>query len=126
MARALSAYGAPRFRVVLTWLWLIAAALTVGPTHGAAQDRSMQQVTLTEKQVLDYIAASQAISAFTGRKDGKVPNRRDPDIQAKLDGLARQNGFTDYAEFNKTAVAILDVMIRIDPHTKRFVDSRGE
>jgi len=108
----------------------IAACLVVAAmlAHGgaAAQTPTGRQVTLTESQILGYIAASDAIYALTGRRDGASPNRRDPEMRARLEDVARQNRFRDYAEYSKVAASILYVMIRIDPRTKRFVDSTGE
>jgi len=124
MARSLSARGLLHVRLALACLALLAISLI--NAEGVAQERSMQQVTLTEKQVLGYVAVRQAVYAFTHPQDGKVPNRQDPEVREKLDGIARENGFADYAGFSKVASDILNIMARIDHHTKRFVEAKSE
>src|SRR5215471_15160493 len=117
-------------RLRLAFFRAIAPCLVVAAmlAHGgaAAQTPTGRPVTLTESQILGYIAASDAIYALTGRRDGASPNRRNPEMRARLEEIARQNRFRDYAEYSKVAASILYVMIRIDPRTKRFVDPTGE
>src|SRR5215467_4549100 len=108
----------------------IAACLVVAAmlAHGgaAAQTPTGRQVTLTESQILGYIAAIDAIYALTGRRDGASPNRRDPEMRARLEEIARQNRFRDYAEYSKVGASILYVMEIGEHCTYRSVDPMGE
>jgi hypothetical protein len=80
----------------------------------------VEQIALTEKQILGLLAAQKDIGAITA----KIPEGQDapnPKIQAQLDAVAKKNGFTDFADYDKVASNVNLVLAGFDPETKSFI-----
>lgn len=97
----------------------IAAALFVA--FAGAASAQITQIALTEKQVTNYLAAQSAVSKITEKLKGE-PDKK---TQAQLDALAKKNGFAGYGEYDDVAQNINQVLIGIDPKTKKFGDPKA-
>ncbi|MDR3462704.1 MAG: hypothetical protein P4L76_10360 [Beijerinckiaceae bacterium] len=91
------------------------------PAAAPADDNApLEQVALTEKQILGLLAAQKDIGAITA----KLPEGQDapnPKVQAQLDAIAKKNGFTGFDEFDKIAGNVNLVLAGFDPETKTYV-----
>jgi hypothetical protein len=105
----------------------LAAAVAVGlvsllavPPAGA-QD-AFNQIQLTEKHVLGFIAAQPDITKFieaNPAKEGAAPTDKQ---QAELDAIAKRHGFNDYTEYDDVAYNISVILSGIDPDTGKYTD----
>ena len=83
------------------------------------QRPALKQIALTEKQIEEVLAAQKEMDAITARlPDNATP---DPKITAQLDGVARNNGFANYDEYNNIVDNIGIVLAGFDPATKQYV-----
>jgi hypothetical protein len=84
-----------------------------------AQEDSIKQIALTDKQIEGALSAAKEMDAITEKlpDDGKP----DPKINAQLDGVARKNGFTSYDEYNDVIDNISLVLAGFDAATKKYV-----
>jgi hypothetical protein len=89
----------------------------------AQQAPAIKQIALTEKQVESVLAAQKDIDAITD----KIPDnaKPDPKIDAKLDAVAKKNGFASYDEYNTVVDNISLVLGGFDPATKKFVGAEA-
>jgi hypothetical protein len=79
----------------------------------------LKQIALTEKQIEGVLAAQKEMDAITAKlPDNATP---DPKITAQLDGVARNNGFANYDEYNNIVDNIGIVLAGFDPATKQYV-----
>ena len=84
-----------------------------------AQRPALKQIALTEKQIEEVLAAQKEMDAITAKlPDNATP---DPKITAQLDGVARNNGFANYDEYNNVVDNIGIVLAGFDPATKQYV-----
>jgi hypothetical protein len=84
-----------------------------------AQRPALKQIALTEKQIEGVLAAQKEMDAITAKlPDNATP---DPKITAQLDGVARNNGFANYDEYNNIVDNIGIVLAGFDPATKQYV-----
>jgi hypothetical protein len=84
-----------------------------------AQRPALKQIALTEKQIEGVLAAQKEMDAITAKlPDNATP---DPRITAQLDGVARNNGFANYDEYNNVVDNIGIVLAGFDPATKQYV-----
>lgn len=85
-----------------------------------AQAPALDQMALTEKQIQGLLAAQKDIGAVTAKMP-EQSDKPDPKIQAELEGVAKKNGFVDYAEFDKVVANVGLVLSGFDPQTKTYV-----
>ncbi|MGO9024086.1 MAG: hypothetical protein ACLQIQ_07265 [Beijerinckiaceae bacterium] len=79
----------------------------------------LKQMALTDKQIEGVIAAKAAIDAiFEKLPEGKTPDAK---MIAQLDGVAKKNGFANYAEYDAVYNNIDLVFAGFDPQTKKYV-----
>jgi len=85
----------------------------------AAEAPAIKQIALTEKQIEGVLAAQKDVDAITD----KIPEnaKPDPKVDAKLDAVAKKNGFASYDEYNSVVDNISLVLGGFDPATKKFV-----
>ncbi len=108
----------------------LAASLAILPTGGAlaqakqtppkqqaatppAQEASLKQMALTDKQIEGVLAAKKDFDA--------IGDKRPSDVPAELNAVARKNGFANYAEHEIVENNIKLVLAGFDPATKKYV-----
>jgi len=80
---------------------------------------AVKQMALTEKQIEGVLAAQKDMDAITAKlPDNATPV---PKIAAQLEGVAKQNGFASYDEYNNVVDNIGIVLAGFDPATKQYV-----
>ena len=86
-----------------------------------AQEASVKQMALTEKQIEGVLTAQKDMDAITE----KLPEnaKPDPKITAQLEAVAKKNGFASYDEYNDVVANISMVLGGFDPATKKYVGS---
>jgi hypothetical protein len=89
----------------------------------AAEAPAVKQIALTEKQIEGVLAAQKDVDAITD----KIPEnaKPDPKVDAKLDAVAKKNGFASYDEYNSVVDNISLVLGGFDPATKKFVGAEA-
>ena len=97
---------------------IVASALTTG---AGAQD-VIKQVKLTEANVQGFIKSQSDMAKISEKMQGAASDKPDPKIQAELEGIAKANGFKDFAEYDDVAANISMVMAGIDPQTGAYTD----
>jgi hypothetical protein len=81
----------------------------------------IDQIALTEKQVLGVIAAQKQIADVTAKLSESDRDQPSPKVQAKLDGIAKASGFADFAAYDAVASNVGLVLTGFDPETKTYV-----
>ena len=114
-------------RPVLTALSIACAAasfVSLSADRAAAQQgggQQLKQMALTQKQIDGVVAAQKDMDAITSKMQ---PNARpDAKVMASLDGVAKKNGFANYADYNGVMDNIGLVFGGIDPASKKYVGS---
>ena len=99
-------------------------ALTIlAPGAAWAQSEPAQeapkQIALTEKQVVDMLAAKPEMDAILA----KVPEDAEPDakVLAQLDVVAKKHGFSGYPEYDDVDSNVGLALAGFDPQTKKYV-----
>ena len=87
----------------------------------AASQADVEQLPLTEKQIEAFIAAQKTISAIVDKIPEDQLENPNPQLQTKLDQVARKFGFKDYGEYQDVADNIDFVMDGFDEDSKAFV-----
>lgn len=106
-----------RALVALTVAMLIFAS---GGREGAiAQD--FNQIQLTDKQVQGFILAQKDLTAIAGELQA-AGDKPDATLRAKLEGIAKKQGFADFNELDNVAENISLVMAGLDPQSGEFSD----
>jgi hypothetical protein len=84
-----------------------------------AQQPALKQMALTEKQIEGVLAAQKDMDAITA----KLPDNAKPDPKtiARLEAVAKRNGFASYDEYNNVVDNISLVLGGFDPATKKYV-----
>jgi hypothetical protein len=85
------------------------------PTLGNAQE--VRQITLTEKQVHDFLNVSPEIAKLS-----RGAYRDNEDEQAKAQYLVTRHGFANLAEFHDVLINISMIISGIDRETKTFTE----
>ena len=91
-------------------------------TPAPQQEQAFKQVKLTDAHVTGFIGAQKEMAALAQKQGGQPTDKPDPQVQAELDGIAKKNGFKDFAEFDDVAFNISMVMGGLDPQTGNFTD----
>jgi hypothetical protein len=76
----------------------------------------VKQIRLTEWQIQSFIAAQKDMAAVDEL------DQRDSQHQAESEGVAKKNGFKDFAEYDEVAANILMLFAGVDPQSKRYTD----
>lgn len=97
------------------------AALVLGFAAGGAQAQEINQIKLTEKQVLGYIAAQKDLSGIASELQA-AGEKPDAKLQAKLEDIAKKQGFSNFNELSDVADNISLVMSGLDPQSGEFSD----
>lgn len=90
--------------------------------EAAAPVLPVTQIELTEKQVESLLVTQKEMDAVTDKLPEGAANKPDPKLQAQLEGIAKKNGFTDFAEYGAVYDNVSLVMSSIDPKTKTFTE----
>jgi hypothetical protein len=102
---------------------LIAGALSLGTV--AAQQATpapeFKQVKLNEQHVQGFISAQKDIGGIAEELQ-KAGDKPDPKLTAKLEDIAKKNGFASFADMDDVAANISMVMAGIDPQTGAYTD----
>jgi predicted secreted protein len=95
------------------------------PAQQAAppQQPVLKQVALTEKQIEGVIAAAKDMDAITAKISENA--KPDPKVTAQLEGVAKNNGFASYDEYNNVIDNIGIVLAGFDPATKKYVGTEA-
>ena len=80
---------------------------------------ALKQIVLTENQIEGVLAAQKDMDAITAKLADNA--RPDPRIIARLEGVAKKNGFASYAEYSNIVDNISIVLAGFDPATKQYV-----
>lgn len=88
-----------------------------------AQEPSLKQIALTDKQLDGVLAAQKDMDAITA----KLPENTAPDAKviAQLDGVAKKHGFASYDDYNNVVDNISLVLGGFDPSTKKYVGAEA-
>ena len=97
------------------------AMLSSSDVLAQAKQAPPKQMALTEKQIEGVLAAQKDMDAITE----KLPEnaKPDPKITARLEAVAKKNGFASYDEYNDVVANISMVLGGFDPATKKYVGS---
>jgi hypothetical protein len=115
-------------RAIRDWyrsLGVLAIALALqfaGAVGVSAATDVIPQIQLSDKLVEGFIAAQKDMAKVADKMQGQASDKPDPKIQAELEGIARQHGFKDFAQYDDVAANISMVMAGIDPQTGAFTD----
>lgn len=95
------------------------------PTQQAApaQEPTLKQIALTDKQLDGVLAAQKDMDAITA----KLPENTAPDAKviAQLDGVAKKHGFASYDDYNNVVDNVSLVLGGFDPSTKKYVGAEA-
>ena len=96
------------------------AVLTTGALAQGRDEPPIEQIKLTEAQVMNFIAAQPDLARLAGKL--KDAGDDTPAIKAELDAIARKHSFSDFAELDDVAANISIVMAGLNPETGEFND----
>jgi hypothetical protein len=91
------------------------------PAAVDASQADVEQLALTEKQIEAFIAGQKTISAIVDKIPEDQLDNPNPQLQTKLDQVARKFGFKDYGEYEDVADNIDLVMDGFDDDSKTYV-----
>ena len=114
-----------------TAAFAIGLGLTLGAALAESSSALFNQVKLSEQQVRGYITAQKDLTVI--QKDLQklsaaelqkvVPDDKPgPELKAKLEDIAKRNGFASYEELDDVAASIALVMAGLDPKTGAYTD----
>ncbi len=89
--------------------------VVIGTAPASAQD--INQIKLSEKQVQGFIAAQKDLTGIAGELQAA-----DAKLQAKLEDIAKKQGFSNFTELDDVAANISLVMAGLDPQSGEFSD----
>jgi len=112
----------------------LAASMAVVPSGSAlaqakpapaqqAAPPALKQIPLTDKQVEGVIAAAKDMDAITAKLSEN--SKPDPKVTARLEGVAKKNGFASYDDYNDVVDNISIVLAGFDPATKKYVGTEA-
>jgi hypothetical protein len=116
---AVAAFGAPAFAQARQQ----SAPAKQAPAKEAAQAPvpEAKQIALTEKQIESVLASQKDFDALDEQAPDKPGAKAPPNMLAKLDDVAKKNGFANYADYATVLANIELVMSGFDPKTKTYV-----
>ena len=86
-----------------------------------AEDAQPKQVALTQKQIDGVLSSQKAMRAVEEKFPQGGSDRPDPKVEARLDEIAKTNGFSGLGEYADVSSSIGVVMAGMDPETKTYV-----
>jgi hypothetical protein len=95
----------------------------MAPQAAPAQDTSVKQIALTDKQVQGVLAAGPDMDAITSKLSEN--SKPDPKVTAQLEAVAKKNGFASYEEYNNVLDNISLVMAGFDSVSKKYVGAEA-
>lgn len=100
----------------------VALALAFAAAPAVAASDVIQQILLTDKMIEGFIASQKDMAKVAEKLQGTPNDKPDPKIQGELEGVAKQHGFKDFAEYDDVAANISMIMAGIDPQNGSFTD----
>src|SRR4029079_2914768 len=94
--------------------------LSAAATAQPAADRAAKQIPLTQKQVLGFIAAQNALDPILEKIQGPAAAQLPPELKAALEAAAKKHGFKDFNDYDEVTANITMVMTGMDAKTKVF------
>jgi hypothetical protein len=135
LVRALNFVGSA---LAVTCVAIMMAALSSGEVLAQAKQQAppakqapaqapepppLKQMALTEAQIQAVLKATDEMDPITDKiEDDAKP---DPKITAQLDGIAKKNGFANYADYNAVVDNINLVLGGFDTTTKKYVGAEA-
>lgn len=99
----------------------VGQAQKVAPAPMFAKDLPpLKQVVLTESQIKGLLAAENDIKEITDKAPENI-DQLSAETTAKVDAVARRNGFSNYAEYLSVSENVGLVVSGIDPVTKKHI-----
>ncbi len=83
----------------------------------------MKQMALTDKQIEGVLAAQKDIDAIIEKLPANA--KPDPKVVAKLEAVAKKNGFASYDEYSNVFDNISLVLAGFDPATQKYVGAEA-
>jgi len=105
---------------LIACLTLSFAVLTTSAVAQGRDEPPIEQIKLTEAQVVHFIAAQPDLARLAEKMEDAGGDT--PDIKAKLDAIAKKHGFSDFGELDDVAANISIVMAWLNPDTGEFSD----
>ncbi|MCH9807431.1 MAG: hypothetical protein K0U74_06850 [Alphaproteobacteria bacterium] len=89
----------------------------------SAQDGSgdIEQIKLTEGQIVNLVAAQKDLGAVAKRLEG-LPDDSEVSVKDELDAIATKHGFKDFNELDLVSANVQIVLDGIDPDTGAYED----
>ena len=96
-------------------------------TNAAAEEPAPKQISLTQKTIDSLIATQKQVreaeAKLTPAKGQKAP---DPKVlEAKIEALAKANGFASMNEFADTSYSVGVVLAGLDPESGKYVGAKA-
>lgn len=95
------------------------ASVVVASAQDGAGD--IQQMLLSEKQVMGLAAAQKDLAAIAKRLDG-LADDTEVSVKGELDDVAAKHGFKDFDELDQVSANVQIVLDGIDPETGEYQD----
>ena len=122
----------PTLRAALAFSVLAVAfpagvAVMAGPALAAPQDAAPadqgqpKEIPLTQTQIDGIVAAQPAMQAVEAKLPQGAEDKPDPQVESKLEAIAKKNGFSGLGEYTDVSSTIGNVMAGMDPETKTYV-----
>ena len=86
-----------------------------------AEPAPPNDVALTQTQIDGVVAAQPQMQAIEAKLPQGAEDKPDPKVEAKLEAIAKKNGFASLGEYAEVSSSIGLVMAGIDPETKAYV-----
>lgn len=123
-------------RLVVTASWIAAGLALAGPSMAQTKDAAprveagakaddTKQVTLTQSQIDGLLGAQKEMRAIEDKMSEGNADKPDPMADAKLESIAKKNGFSSLDEYASVGASVGMVMAGMDPDTKTFVGPGG-
>ena len=89
----------------------------------ASQTSERKQVALKDEQIAPFLKMQDALVELAKSIDPES-DQPDPNLEDKLEKLARDHGFGSYDEYDAIAASIALVMSGLDPDTGSYTDPK--
>jgi hypothetical protein len=95
--------------------------LVLGSGAGTVSAEEINQIQLTDKHVQGFIGAQKELTGIAGELQA-AGDKPDAKLQAKLEDIAKKQGFASFNELDDVAANISLVMAGLDPQSGEFSD----
>jgi hypothetical protein len=99
-----------------------AAKQPAAAPQAAPAPAPLNQIELTEKQIVSLLAAQKDMDAVSDKLPEGASDNPDPKLQAQFDAIVKKNGFASFDEYGAVYDNVSLVMSGIDPKTKTFTE----